>query len=186
MPFDHFSFIAPVYARLGEYRELDALLRLADLPAAGRLLDLGGGTGRVARSLASHAQLTVVADVSFDMLRYAGATAGLQALGSASENLPFPDEAFARVIMIDALHHVEDQPATAREMWRILQKGGVLVIVEPDIRTFAVKLIALAEKLLLMRSHFLAPEEILSLFPLGAAEAHAQRGSAWIVIRKPS
>ena len=52
-------------------------------------------------------------------------------------------------------------------MFRVLKPGGLLVIEEPDIRTFGVKLIAIAEKLLLMRSHFLAPEEITNLFPNG-------------------
>ena len=59
--------------------------------------------------------------------------------------------------MVDALHHVIHQGQTAREMYRVLKPGGRIVIEEPDIRKFGVKLIAVAEKLLLMRSHFLSP-----------------------------
>jgi demethylmenaquinone methyltransferase/2-methoxy-6-polyprenyl-1,4-benzoquinol methylase len=184
MPFDHFSIVAPIYARLGEYDALAQLLSLADLPVSGRLLDVGGGTGRVTRSLAAHVDTAMIADVSMGMLHHAGRLQGLYPLGSASENLPFPDESFSRVIMIDALHHVVDQRGTAREMWRVLQPGGRIVIVEPDIRTFGAKLIALAEKLLLMRSHFLAPDQILLLFADGRSEAHAHDGEAWIVVKK--
>ena len=66
----------------------------------------------------------------------------------------------------------------------VLKPGGLLVIEEPDIRTFGVKLIALAEKLLLMRSHFLAPDEITKLFPIGEKSIRAEDGTAWVIVRK--
>jgi ubiquinone/menaquinone biosynthesis C-methylase UbiE len=88
---------------------------------------------------------------------------------------------------VDALHHVIDQRHTAHEMYRVLKPGGRIVIEEPDIRTFGVKLIALGEKLLLMRSHFLSPERIVALFSFDSAKTsvHAAEGSAWVVIEKP-
>jgi len=46
-----------------------------------------------------------------------------------------------------------------------------------------VKLIALAEKLLLMRSHFLFPQQIAFLFK--NATIHAEDSSAWVVVTKP-
>jgi ubiquinone/menaquinone biosynthesis C-methylase UbiE len=184
MPFDHFDFIAPVYARVGEYTGLSTLLRLADLPTQGRLLDVGGGTGRVARSLSDKVGQLVLADVSLGMLRFASAIPGLQPAASASEHLPHPDSSFARVLIVDALHHVADQAQTAAEMWRVLQPGGRILIIEPDIRVFAVKLIALAEKLLLMRSHFLSPDQIAALFPQAQVYIHAEDGSAFVVVQK--
>jgi demethylmenaquinone methyltransferase/2-methoxy-6-polyprenyl-1,4-benzoquinol methylase len=184
MPFDHFDFIAPVYARVGEYGGLPTLLRLADLPNEGRLLDVGGGTGRVARSLRDQVGQIVLADVSLGMLRVAASLPGLQPAASASERLPFPDSSFARVLIVDALHHVENHAQTAAEMWRVLQPGGRIIIIEPDIRTFGVKLIALAEKLLLMRSHFLSPNQIANLFPQARPEIHAEDGSAFVVVQK--
>ena len=69
-------------------------------------------------------------------------------------------------------------------MFRVLRTGGVLVIEEPDIRTFGVKLIALAEKLLLMRSHFLAPDKIEKLFEIGEKKIRAEDGTAWVIVRK--
>ena len=86
--------------------------------------------------------------------------------------------------MVDALHHVIDHAYTAREMFRVLKPGGVLVIEEPDIRTFGVKLIAIAEKLLLMRSHFLAPDAILKLFSDGEKQIKVVDGTAWVIIKK--
>ena len=185
MHFDHFDFIAPVFARVG-YSSLEKMLEMADLPTEGRILDAGGGTGRVANLLREHAGEVFIADPSFGMLAQADRTQ-LKLACSNSESLPFPGDSFDRIIMVDALHHVVSQVDTAREMYRVLKPGGVIVIEEPDIRKFGVKLIAVAEKLLLMRSHFLAPEKIVSLFSFDSARTsiHATDGNAWVLVEKP-
>ncbi len=185
MPFDHFALIAPLYERVGSYSSLNEMLKHAQLPVRGRLLDAGGGTGRVAAALRDAADELVVADVSFQMLSYAASKPGLWAVAAASERLPFPDASFARVIMVDALHHVADQGNTASELWRVLQPGGRVVIEEPDIRNVWVKGIALAEKLLLMRSHFLPPDRIAALFPGVQVQVICNQATAWVVIEKP-
>lgn len=185
MPFDHFDFIAPVFSRVG-YASTADMIRHADLPTPGRVLDAGGGTGRVASAIREQAGEMVIADPSLGMLRQADRTQ-LKLACSNSESLPFPNDSFERVIMVDALHHVVDQRHTAREMYRVLKPGGRIVIEEPDIRTFGVKLVALGEKLLLMRSHFLAPERIVELFSFDSAKTsvHTAEGDAWVVIEKP-
>lgn len=185
MPFDHFGAIAPLFSRV-EYSSLEIMLEQADLPTPGRVLDAGGGTGRVANAICEHAGEVVVADPSLGMLRQADRTQ-LELACANSESLPFPNDSFERVIMVDALHHVIHQGRTARELYRVLKPGGRIVIEEPDIRSFYVKLIAVAEKMLLMRSHFLTPSEIVSLFSFDSANAgiHAAEGNAWIVIEKP-
>jgi len=182
MPFDHFDVIAPIYARV-TYSGLDKMRELAGLPVKGRLLDIGGGTGRVASALLDDVDEVIIADVSMGMLRQTHRST-LKPVCSHSESLPFPDSFFDRVIMVDALHHVIDQPASAHEMLRVLKPGGRIVIEEPDINSFAVKLIALAEKLLLMRSHFLSPLRIASLFPAGSTNIVTEDTSAWVVISK--
>ena len=182
MPFDHFDVIAPIYARV-TYSSLEKMRELAGLPVNGRLLDIGGGTGRVASALLDDVDEVIIADVSMGMLKQTHRST-LKPVCSHSESLPFPDSFFDRVIMVDALHHVIDQPASAHEMLRVLKPGGRIVIEEPDINSFAVKLIALAEKLLLMRSHFLSPLRIASLFPAGSTNIVTEDSSAWVVISK--
>lgn len=182
MPFDHFDIIAPIYARV-TYSALEKMRELAGLPVKGRLLDIGGGTGRVAAALLTEVDEVVIADVSMGMLRQAHRPT-LRPVCSHSERLPFPSDSFERVIMVDALHHVIDQPASAREMFRVLKPDGRIIIEEPDIRTFPVKMIALAEKLLLMRSHFLSPLQIASLFPSSDTNIVTQDSSAWVIISR--
>ena len=180
--FDHFSFIAPLYARV-TYSKVDILREVAMLPVSGRLLDVGGGTGRVSSAIRDLVDDVVIADVSFGMLDKADRSS-LGPVCGGSESLPFADESFERVIMVDALHHVINHADSAREMFRVLKPGGIIVIEEPDIRTFGVKLIALAEKMLLMRSHFLAPNEIMKLFPDGEKNIRAEDGTVWIIVKK--
>jgi demethylmenaquinone methyltransferase/2-methoxy-6-polyprenyl-1,4-benzoquinol methylase len=182
MPLDHFSLIAPIYTR-ARYHALDRMREFAALPTPGRLLDVGGGTGRVALALQDLVDEIIITDISMGMLEKAPRPT-LRPASCFSESLPFPGSSFDRVIMVDAFHHVVDQAATAHEMLRVLKPGGLLVIEEPDIRTFGVKLIALAEKLLWMRSHFLSPSQIASIFPQKTTSIFAQQSTAWIVVKK--
>jgi demethylmenaquinone methyltransferase/2-methoxy-6-polyprenyl-1,4-benzoquinol methylase len=183
---DHFGFLAPYYDRLIRLPTAEKLIYLANLPIDGGLLDAGGGTGRVAQALRDQAGWLVVADLSLGMLQQASTKHGLCSVCSPTEQLPFPDASFERVIMVDALHHVIDHVATARELWRVLKAGGRILIEEPDIRTFSVKLVALAERLALMRSNFISPPKIASLFPYPEASLRVEqdRSNAWVIVDK--
>ena len=104
---------------------------------------------------------------------------------TTTERLPFPDGTFDRVLMVDALHHVISQAETVHELYRVLKSGGRLVIEEPDFRTFAVKLIAVAEKMAFMRSHFLSPAQIAGLLPSGTnVWIEAEDSTAWVIAEK--
>ncbi len=110
---------------------------------------------------------------------------GLIGVNTPAELLPFADETFERIIMVDALHHVMSQSETVSELWRTLKPGGRLVIEEPDVRTWQVKIVAVVEKLALMRSHFLSPEKIAALFPPGAKIKIETAGyNAWVIVEK--
>jgi ubiquinone/menaquinone biosynthesis C-methylase UbiE len=163
MPFDHFGLIAGFYDRVGSFRVSELLSGWLDLSPNFRLLDAGGGTGRVAAAMRSRVADVFVADLSRAMLHYAVGK-GLGAVCAPAELLPFSPGSFERIIMVDALHHVIDQGQTARELLRLLAPGGRIVIIEPDIHQPIVKGIAICEKILLMRSHFLNGKKIAALF----------------------
>jgi ubiquinone/menaquinone biosynthesis C-methylase UbiE len=187
--FDHFDFLAPLYERFIQPKDPQEICALAGLPVAGALLDAGGGTGRISQFLTGMAGDIVVADLSCKMLLEAGRKPGLRPVCSHIEKLPFPDASFECIIMVDALHHVCSQRDTAAELWRVLRPGGRLVIEEPDVRRWSVKLLALAEKLALMRSHFYSPPRIVRLFhayPQARSRIEADQFNAWVVIVKVS
>lgn len=185
---DHFDLLAPIYDRVIRPPETEKWGKLADLPAEGRLLDAGGGTGRIAQALRDKVGEAIVVDRSLGMLRKANEKKDLGTTCLQTELLPFPDQSFDRIIMVDALHHVCDQERTIRELWRVLRAGGRVVVEEPDIGMLSVKLVALAEKIALMRSRFLRPARIEALFSFEDASTYIERQgvTAWIVAKKAS
>jgi ubiquinone/menaquinone biosynthesis C-methylase UbiE len=182
--FDHFDFLAPFYDRAMPFSRLELTLKMVALPVDGLLLDVGGGTGRVASALRPYVRAALVADFSIGMLVQARGKS-LPAIHTPAEHLPFADGTFERIIMIDALHHVHSQAETISELWRILRPGGRLVIEEPDVRTLIVKVVAVGEKLALMRSHFLSPTKIAAQFPPQAKVKIETEGyTAWVIVEK--
>ena len=47
-----------------------------------------------------------------------------------SNTVPAPDGAADRVLMVDVLHHLYDQPAALAEVTRLLRPGGLFVVVD--------------------------------------------------------
>lgn len=185
--FDHFDILAPLYDRLIKIPDNNHLALAADLPIAGRLLDAAGGTGRIAQQLVDQAGMVVISDISVNMLRQSQEKDGLCCtVGSETEKLAFADASFERVIVVDAYHHLLDQEQSLREFWRVLMPGGRLVIEEPDIRHLGVKMVALAEKLALFRSHFVLAEKIaVHLDAFGAKTSIRRDGvTVWVVGEK--
>ena len=88
--------------------------------------------------------------------------------------------------MVDALHHVLSQEKTVNELWRVLKCGGRIVIQEPDLRKLSVKFVALFEKIMLMRSHFIAPPKIIGLFTHSNVTTQIELDgfNAWIIVDK--
>ena len=182
---DHFTHLAPFYDNALPFYSLESLREHGMFSGQELVLDAGGGTGRVALALTPFVRRVVVADLSSGMLAQAK-NKGLAVLKSPVELLPFRNGTFDRVVMIDALHHLIDQKHAADEMWRILAPGGLIVIQEPDIRKFSIKLIALAEKIALMRSHFLSSAEIAGLFRSRHCVISLvdEDQSTWVIIMK--
>jgi ubiquinone/menaquinone biosynthesis C-methylase UbiE len=184
--FNHFDFLAPYYDRFVKPSDPARFCALCGLPVSGRLLDAGGGTGRKTYSLIGMVTEIVIADSSMGMLSQASKKGGIKTICAESERLPFDDESFERVIMVDTLHHVDNYRSTANELWRVVKPGGRIVIEEPDIRRMPVKIMAIIEKLALMRSHFISPQKISISFPYPNAKVNieVEDSTAWIVINK--
>lgn len=184
--FDHFNWISPIYDRIFGRLEDKVIVDLCEVEPGHNLLDVGGGTGRVSILFKKIINQVFIVDSAFKMLNEAK-DKGLQTVHSQSEDLPFAEGVFDRIIMVDALHHVKNQQRTLNELWRLLASGGKVVIEEPDIHHFFVKIIAIGEKVLLMRSHFLSPQKISEMcrFDQRAfVEIHRHKGNAWVIVTK--
>jgi SAM-dependent methyltransferase len=110
--------------------------RLADLSAAvgwyartgSRVLDLGCGTGELARALAAAGLRVTGCDISPQMLLRAArdrdGCAGWVRLEPDWRRLPFASAAFDVVVAASVLEYVAEPAAVLRECARVLRPGG--------------------------------------------------------------
>jgi len=162
------------------------LRKLLDLPTPGLLLDVGGGTGRVAQTLRDEVGKAIILDNSAGMVRQA-TSKGLTAVRGEVEALPFPDDCFSRILLVDAFHHFRHQTQAARELLRVLSSHGRLVIQEPNVKRWAVKVVALAERLLLMQSRFSGLKELVDFFERGGGRVVVSQEEdhyLWLIIER--
>jgi len=152
-------FMAALHKRQGE-------ILLAKLtPLGGRkVLDLGGGTGRLAARLAKAGANVYLLDSSAAMLKRAHRLlpGNRIVLGDAS-SLPFAENSFDLVIIVDALHHFRRQQAALLEAFRVLVPGGTLAILDFNRKSVAVKILARLERLVLEPALFLTAEQLEKL-----------------------
>ncbi len=184
---DHFDIFAPFYDRVIPPVDPEIYRVLLDLPVRGLMLDAGGGTGRVSVPLRPWVRRLVVADASRAMLERAGRKGGNWAVRSKVETLPFPDGTFQRILVADAFHHFHCQQAALEELVRVLAPGGLMLLEEPDITRPVIRVLALLEKLAMMRSRILSAETIAGMVNRDGLSWRIIRDGrwlAWVVILK--
>jgi ubiquinone/menaquinone biosynthesis C-methylase UbiE len=100
------------------------------------ILDLGCGTGEIARAAAESWTVTA-ADLSARMLDEARERSGAVPIRWApldGVRLPFADGEFAAVLASSVLEYVADLPSHLAEVNRILRSGGYYIATVPDPR----------------------------------------------------
>jgi SAM-dependent methyltransferase len=106
-------------------REIEAML--AQLPADGRILDLGCGTGRLSRRLVDEGRSVVLLDSSDRMLAQAVPVVGMPAVLADGFALPFTPASFAAVAALRVAFHFPDLDRLIGEVAPLLQPGGRFV-----------------------------------------------------------
>lgn len=114
--------------------KMQAIHQIAPAQVPGRILEVGGGRSGLTRLLYPDADLTTVDLDASHGHADANRVAGVRFLQADATALPFPDATFALVTMFDLLEHVKGDAAAAQEAWRVLQRGGHILITTPHRR----------------------------------------------------
>ncbi len=116
----------------GAWYRRQALAR-AGLAPGMRVVDVGTGTGLVAREAArivGDARAVTGVDPSAGMRSHARLPEGMRLLEGAAESIPLPDGCADFLSMGYALRHISDLAAAFGEFHRVLAPGGSLCILE--------------------------------------------------------
>jgi ubiquinone/menaquinone biosynthesis C-methylase UbiE len=115
------SDASPVYQPLA-----DSLVRAGPADLDGRtVLDVGSGTGGVARSMVERGARVVRADLSLAMLAHGGGRGRARTVADAVA-LPLGDAVFAAAAAGFLLNHVPPEPVL-RELARVVRPGGAVL-----------------------------------------------------------
>ncbi len=139
---DMFGAIAPRYDLMNRlmtggrdvaWRRI--VVREAQLPPGGRLLDIATGTGDIALEALRHdADLCAVgADFALEMMLRGRGKPGAERIrwmGADTLALPFPDDTFDAVTSGFMLRNVIDVSGSLAEQWRVVKPGGRIVCLE--------------------------------------------------------
>ena len=116
-----------------EYEDLAERIALRRLlpSTGGRLIDIGGGFGRLSEFYDGYDQV-ILLDYSTSLLRQAQARLGrserMVYVAANFYDMPFVDSAIDVAMMVRVIHHVERVPDFLGEMGRVLAGGGTYVL----------------------------------------------------------
>lgn len=136
-PYHEMSYkaVAPIYNAINNIplaAARDLGRAVVDIVGAGaRIVDLGGGAGRISVPIAENTRMTAV-DIEQEMLRASKALAaergvGMRHIVADVLKLPFADDSFDAMITTNVLHQVPAWRDALREAARVLKPGGKML-----------------------------------------------------------
>ncbi|MFH2001218.1 MAG: class I SAM-dependent methyltransferase [Planctomycetota bacterium] len=103
-----------------------------------QVLDLGCGSGVFLPILAPMCQRLFGIDISYHMLETSVKVIdrfsldNVTLLNASAEAMPFPENEFDIVVLVDAIHHIPQLTKTLTELKRVLKPGGQALVFEPN------------------------------------------------------
>lgn len=96
----------------------------------GQYLDIGCGTGMFMREMGKE-RFACGLDISLQALSYCQKDGVRNLVNASCDSLPFSDNAFALISLLDIVEHAPDDRAVLKEVYRICRPGGVVLVTVP-------------------------------------------------------
>ena len=164
-----FDIVAPIYEKLhfGDKKTFDKIKSIVIFEPLDKVIDLGGGTGRIAKFLANKVQKVTVVDASGGMIKQClQRHPELFCVRAEAQNLPLADNSADKIIIIDAFHHFQNQKQAVKEIKRVLANNGKVIVEEFNPVKMFGRLIVIIEKMFCLGSHFHSPDSLMNLFSM--------------------
>ena len=117
--------------RAGQQRRLEMILAAAGERIHGSILENGCGVGMYVENLSPLGGRVFGLEYDFDRACEAGARSpGI--VNAAGEKLPYPSSTFDLILSHEVLEHVQDDALAVREMVRVMDVGGRIVLFVPN------------------------------------------------------
>lgn len=97
-----------------------------------RVLDAGCGTGHFSAAARDRGAQVVSLDLGFELLKVTRHRAGGRQVQGDALRLPFADASFPVVISSEMVEHTPDPARAVRELVRVTEPGGLLVVTTPN------------------------------------------------------
>lgn len=162
-----FDLIAPFYDRVATsfgVCDPERAYALLELEGHERILDVGGGTGALARLVVERKRCRVtVLDSSRKMLDQLPDHPRIQPVHGLANSLPFHAETFDWVVCTAAFHWMTPHQATLAAMRRVLKPQGRLLLQDFSRTGLAGPWLAKSEELLKQGAEYLSPAQLEAL-----------------------
>ena len=145
--FDRIHWLYNAYMLITNRYKIDIITDMVDFTEQEKVIDIGGGTGYVARRIAPLCSSVSVIDQSPRMLNHSEEHEKIKVIAGNALATPFADGTFDVALLTDVLHHIENQEKLVEEAYRILKPGGRLYIHDSDASHWQVPIASFFEEI---------------------------------------
>jgi SAM-dependent methyltransferase len=118
-----------------EHRLSIIIRETGPLSPGARVLDAAVGLGQLAQKLQQRGLSPVGIDASFDAVLHVRRTTAIPVVLGDLTRMPFRESVFDGVTTGETLEHLDNDAGAAREIGRVLKRGGICVATVPALRS---------------------------------------------------
>lgn len=161
----HFNgIVAHLYDWILPKRKPVEFLELLNAQKHDKILEIGAGTGRIAKHYGFKVRDLTLLDPAENMLKRAiDLLPHAKPIIGFSEKMDIGSNTFDKIVCYDSLHHWQNQMKGLSEAYRVLRPGGKILVLEVDQNNFWGRKIQLFENILKMNSHMHKPSDLKNM-----------------------